>query len=720
MEQTAGTGEAGSVDTYTITFTDHSTYSFSVRNGSDGTSETVTGKNGTTFTPAVSSDGIVSWTNDGGLENPPPVNIKGEKGDRGESGEKGEKGDTGVQGEKGDTGAAGATFTPVVSADGNLSWTNDSGLENPTPVNIKGEKGDPGERGQDGVNGTNGADGQNGATFIPTISSDGTLSWTNDSGLENPNSINLMSPLQAYLIDVSEVLGKGTAEVPIQLNDLNLKDGSVLIFTAGDYYVKPFSLNKVQNLKLVLKDGAVIYSDGLYFLDAAFCHNISIIGGTIDGTYFSTENECFGITLKRCKNVQVIGTTFQNIGKNAETQTGACGLLIFGDCDGFKIQKCTFQNINGYVKGGDGFVHAFGIVVNRMSVGYSENGEIVNCKFKDITGHGLVSGDTTFKGDGDGIFIQIPPYKENEEIIYPECDIRIDNCTFENCKKRGVKAAARGVTVQNCTFKGAFWYACIEMQYGHDTVRNCTIYNDSDYNSSVTSGIVMTDGGGVIEGCTFEIPFGNLYHPGIRTVGRQGASVVPADEIWDGITVKNCYFKGCSRGIFFCNPSATSSSTRYKLDYLTIENCRFGLCGVAFVLVDSSFFDEIGTLKYTQFSCDYGETAAAVKGTLTGFTYPITCEVPVTGIFEIHSGRWKDQLIAAIPNTGMVMFRVNDGNVYAEYGTFYTRFSGAAAPASVGGTLITTARKGDEYIDTTNSSRYMYTESNWSALDSTS
>lgn len=32
----------------------------------------------------------------------------------------------------------GATFTPHVSEDGTLSWTNDKGLENPEPVNIKG------------------------------------------------------------------------------------------------------------------------------------------------------------------------------------------------------------------------------------------------------------------------------------------------------------------------------------------------------------------------------------------------------------------------------------------------------------------------------------------------------------------------------------------------------------------------------------------------------
>lgn len=35
-------------------------------------------------------------------------------------------------------GEDGVTFTPVVSDDGVLSWTNNKGLENPAPVNLKG------------------------------------------------------------------------------------------------------------------------------------------------------------------------------------------------------------------------------------------------------------------------------------------------------------------------------------------------------------------------------------------------------------------------------------------------------------------------------------------------------------------------------------------------------------------------------------------------------
>ena len=42
-----------------------------------------TGKDGTTFTPSVSADGTLSWTNDGGKDNPASVNIKGAKGDTG-------------------------------------------------------------------------------------------------------------------------------------------------------------------------------------------------------------------------------------------------------------------------------------------------------------------------------------------------------------------------------------------------------------------------------------------------------------------------------------------------------------------------------------------------------------------------------------------------------------------------------------------------------------
>lgn len=62
------------------------------------------GANGTTFTPTVSSTGVLSWTNNGNLVNPTSVNIKGPKGDTGATGAPGATGPQGPKGDKGDTG----------------------------------------------------------------------------------------------------------------------------------------------------------------------------------------------------------------------------------------------------------------------------------------------------------------------------------------------------------------------------------------------------------------------------------------------------------------------------------------------------------------------------------------------------------------------------------------------------------------------------------------
>lgn len=60
------------------------------------------GAPGVMFTPVLSSDGTLSFINDGGLPNPEPVNIMGPVGPIGPTGP---KGDTGPTGPKGDTGS---------------------------------------------------------------------------------------------------------------------------------------------------------------------------------------------------------------------------------------------------------------------------------------------------------------------------------------------------------------------------------------------------------------------------------------------------------------------------------------------------------------------------------------------------------------------------------------------------------------------------------------
>lgn len=56
-----------------------------------------------------------------------------------------------IQGAQGETGASGATYTPHVAENGTLSWTNDKGLENPAAFNIIGPQGIQGESGADGA-----------------------------------------------------------------------------------------------------------------------------------------------------------------------------------------------------------------------------------------------------------------------------------------------------------------------------------------------------------------------------------------------------------------------------------------------------------------------------------------------------------------------------------------------------------------------------------------
>lgn len=74
-------------------------------------------KDGTTFTPSVSDEGVLSWSNSDGKDNPAAVNIKGSKGD---PGDKGDKGDPGKDGADGSTGAAGADgVTPHIGENGN-------------------------------------------------------------------------------------------------------------------------------------------------------------------------------------------------------------------------------------------------------------------------------------------------------------------------------------------------------------------------------------------------------------------------------------------------------------------------------------------------------------------------------------------------------------------------------------------------------------------------
>ena len=79
---------------------------------------------GHVYLPEVDEEGNLSWTNDGNLENPETVNIRGPQG---------------IQGIQGIQGERGYHFKPTVDKDSNLSWSiSDDPNDIPESVNIRG------------------------------------------------------------------------------------------------------------------------------------------------------------------------------------------------------------------------------------------------------------------------------------------------------------------------------------------------------------------------------------------------------------------------------------------------------------------------------------------------------------------------------------------------------------------------------------------------------
>lgn len=137
-----------------------------VNDGADGTNGTdgapgkdgAPGADGTTFTPSVSAAGDLSWTNDGGKANPAPVNLKGPQGDTGPTGPQGE---TGPQGPTGATGPQG----PQGPAGDNANVTRDAvvGALGFTPISADDVP----------VKSVNGATGEVKSTFYVTVTPTG-------------------------------------------------------------------------------------------------------------------------------------------------------------------------------------------------------------------------------------------------------------------------------------------------------------------------------------------------------------------------------------------------------------------------------------------------------------------------------------------------------------------------------------------------------------------
>lgn len=150
---------------------------------------------------------------------------------------------------------SGATFIPNVDEQGNISWTNEKGLENPPTQNIMGPQG------KDGPPGPQGEPGKDGKTYELPIASAETLGGIKiGEGLE-------IDPLTGILKAIGESGGGlvelvSSADAPVNLNDI--RDGGIYRISGTDIMNCFTSYFKGDFILIVYKDNFMgRYANGI-------------------------------------------------------------------------------------------------------------------------------------------------------------------------------------------------------------------------------------------------------------------------------------------------------------------------------------------------------------------------------------------------------------------------------------------------------------------------
>lgn len=148
---------------------------------------------GATFTPHVSEEGIISWTNDRNLPDPESVDIRGPEGPQGVPGERGADGVPGPKGDPGKDGTPGKDGLPgPAGADGFSPIVSTEPVEGGTQITITDSQGEHeftilnGEKGEAGPKGDDGAPGKDGTVSFDELTPEQKAELKGDQGPEGP------------------------------------------------------------------------------------------------------------------------------------------------------------------------------------------------------------------------------------------------------------------------------------------------------------------------------------------------------------------------------------------------------------------------------------------------------------------------------------------------------------------------------------------------------
>ena len=232
--------------------------------------------------------------------------------------------------------AAGATFTPTVSSDGVISWTNDGSLPNPEPVNIKGPQGETGATGPQGPQGATGATGPAGPG-VPAGGSAGKVlkkqSATDYDSAWGTEDLGITGASVGDLVRISAVSGGK----PTAFEKISDPNGNIGI---------------VQNTNIatqnITKGQYVIWKGALYTASSAIASGATLSGSNLTAVTGGGLNELAYFTPGKRYTFGFFGCAFVSDAGKSLTLSITSGKRVLG-IPTIESLKVTARGVNGYV-----------------------------------------------------------------------------------------------------------------------------------------------------------------------------------------------------------------------------------------------------------------------------------------------------------------------------------------------------------------------------------